>query len=153
MATANVPVLVKHCSLAIFHSGDVIGDAFKKTQDSFKIARHRLVEYGFLVDGSQLGGPENIRLTGKGHAAESRHRREADSTRKTAQWDKLYALIQEDAEDVAETATDAEIQSASAVLPREIRDEQIKQRRARTAGRMPRVTRATTPRPKKGRKA
>jgi hypothetical protein len=153
MAVSDIPVLVKHCALAIFKSGDVVGDAFKKTQDSFKIARHRLTEYGFLVEGSQLGGPENIRLTGKGHTAESRHRRESDNSSKVAQWDKLYALIQEDAEDLTSAATDAEVQSASAVLPREIRDEQVKQRRAGTARRMPRVTKATVPKPKRGRRA
>ena len=99
MAEVDIPVLVKHVALAIYESGDVHGEKFKKIVTSLQIARGRLVEYGFLQPGSEHGPPDNIRMTVKGVRRNLKHVMESGGKKKTHRWDRLYALISEGMED------------------------------------------------------
>ena len=94
---ARIPIIVKHCALAIFKKGGIDGGTTKeKFQSAWNIARARLTEYGYLGSGSEKGSVDNIRLTGKGRARETFHLREAGGNVKNMQFDKLYKLLQED---------------------------------------------------------
>jgi len=127
MAKADIPVLVKHCALAILRSGDMAGTRMEQLRGAFLVARSRLVEYGYLASGSQKGGSKNIKLTAKGHQREAKHRRERFGYVKTIIWDLLYTLIQEDVEDdVPEAATAVDDQASS-------RDVIIEKKRRRLA--------------------
>lgn len=93
MASNNVPFLVKHVALAIYESGDVHGSSpTQKITGAMDIARHRLVEYGFLRKGSETGPVEQIRLTTKGMQGEQKHRHHGPRS-KNMKFDELYALI------------------------------------------------------------
>lgn len=134
MAKAGIPTLVKHVALAIFKSGDLKGNKFKKTQAAFDIARSRLVEYGYLKKGSEQGPPENIKLTGKGHKREGYHRNEGgEGKSKTTEWDQLYSLIQETEEEAPGEEGVTEEAAPVGTPPRQVRKQQTKQRRARAA--------------------
>lgn len=95
MAKINVPFLVKHVALAIYESGDVHGSSpTQKITGAMDIARHRLVEYGFLRKGSETGPVDNIKLTVKGMRGEQRHKYHGPRA-KNEKFDKLYELIAE----------------------------------------------------------
>jgi len=92
MATL-VPFLVKHVAMAIYESGDVHGKSpTQKITGALDIARHRLVEYGFLRKGSETGPVEEIRLTVKGLKREQKHKYHGPKT-KNQKFDRLFDLI------------------------------------------------------------
>lgn len=99
MAQVNIPTLVKHVALAIYETGYIKGSKITRIVHSLNIARGRLVEYGFLMPGSQYGSPANIKLTTKGKKRNVKHQRELAGRHTTKQWDKLYALILEGMEE------------------------------------------------------
>lgn len=93
MAKATVPFLVKHVALAIYESGDVHGSSkVQKITGAMDIARHRLVEYGFLRRGSEKGGVDQIHLTPKGLDRERKHKHHGPAA-KNKKFDQLYSLI------------------------------------------------------------
>lgn len=96
---AEMPILVKHCALAIYKSGYCQAKGVKKVQQALDIAVSRLTEYKFLWKNAGKVKPENIGLTAKGKAAEARHRRETGGGIKTAHWDALYTLMKLEAEE------------------------------------------------------
>jgi hypothetical protein len=156
MAKVGIPVLVKHCALAIYKSKYAQGSKIQQIQQSFDIARSRLVEYGFLKKGSETGSPEDIKLTGKGHHRESKHRREVGGKKKTKAWDDLYALIQEEVEEEpGDESADEEV-SPFGGNKRAIRAQQKKKRLAKAARSAPkpkpRTKRRTVKKAKKARR-
>jgi hypothetical protein len=97
--TAEVPHLVKHNTIAIWRDGGIAGGTKERFVSAWKIARSRLVEYGFLAKGSEHGKARNIKLTAKGVARDRVHAREADGKAKSALFDAMFRWI-EVAEDV-----------------------------------------------------
>ena len=154
MAADGIPVLVKHVALAVYKSGDVKGsNTLEKVLGAFDIARHRLTEYGFLKKGSEKGDPSKIKLTAKGHKAESKHRREVGGQVKTKEWDKLYSLIaeaEEEPEDDGSMIGDNRLAGAVAGAGPQVRKKQEQVRRAKVAKR--RTRRARVPRAKKAKR-
>lgn len=133
MPAKQMPVLVKHCALAIYKSGYCQGTKVGKVQQALDIAVSRLVEYGFLWKNAGKATPEKIKLKAKGQKAESRHRREKDGILKTQAWNALYKLIQEEAEEdegSGATSDDAEPVVAEA---HESRKQQRRRRLAKVA--------------------
>jgi len=100
MPAKPIPVLVKHCALAIYKSGYCKGTEVERVQQAFDIAVGRLAQYKFLWKLGEKASPVNILLTAKGRRAEAEHQREADGPPKTAEWDELYTLIQEEVEEL-----------------------------------------------------
>jgi len=133
MPAKQMPVLVKHCALAIHESGYGSGTPVEKVQQALDIAIRRLIEYGFLWKNAGKVAPEKINLTAKGKKAEARHRRESDGKVKTDKWNALYKLIQEEAEE--DDGTGATTQEAGATLAesRASRPQQRRRRLAKTA--------------------
>lgn len=155
MAEADIPVLVKHMALAIYESGDIPGPKLQVIQRSLLIARHRLVQYGFLLPGSEVGGTENIRMTGKGLQRNAVHIRELGSKGTTKRWDQLYELIAE--EEGADEDIDGDGSMTPGVLPvassvRAVRDEQRRVRQAKAARTGPRTKRRRPRRVKRARR-
>lgn len=99
MPPRQMPVLVKHCALAIYKSGYCSGVGPKKVQQALDIAVSRLVQYGFLWKNAGKVAPEKINLTAKGLKSEAFHRREFNAKAKTDEWNALYKLIQEEVEE------------------------------------------------------
>jgi hypothetical protein len=133
MPAKQIPVLVKHVALAVYKSGDIAGTGATKVQGALNVAVFRLVQYGFLWKNAGKVTPEKIKLTSKGLRAEARHRREKGAKLKTDQWNDLYKLIQEEAEeDVGAGATSQESGSVSEA-PHEVRSQQARRRQAKTA--------------------
>lgn len=99
MPAKQMPVLVKHCALAIYKSGYCSGSKVQMVRQALTIAVSRLIEYGFLWKNANKVAPEKIKLTTKGRKAEARHRREKDGSLKTQEWNALYQLIQEEVEE------------------------------------------------------
>lgn len=95
MASVYIPEILKHCTLAIFKDGGFGGATPARFEKAFTIARARLVEYGFLVAGSDTGNVEKIRLTSKGNKRESYHRREMGGGMKSREFDKFFKLIEQ----------------------------------------------------------
>lgn len=96
MPANRVPSLVKHMTVAIYNKGGIDGGTKKERFISaWKIARSRLTDYGFLVEGSQEGKSSNIKLTSKGRQRESYHAREGDAAIKDAAFDKMYKWIED----------------------------------------------------------
>ena len=112
MPAKQMPVLVKHCALAIHESGYGSGTPVEKVQQALDIAIRRLIEYGFLWKNAGKVAPEKINLTAKGKKAEARHRRESDGKVKTDKWNALYKLIQEEAEEDDEEEEEEEERSS-----------------------------------------
>jgi hypothetical protein len=88
----KIPILVQHVALAIYESGDVSGSPTLRMTGAMDIARHRLVEYGFLRLGSEKGSVDSIRLTAKGSRRDAHHRGHGGKE-KYEKFAKLYALI------------------------------------------------------------
>jgi hypothetical protein len=110
MPAKQMPVLVKHCALAIYRSGYCTGTKVQKVVQALDIAVSRLIEYKFLWKTAGKVAPEKIKLTAKGLKAESRHRREKGGIVKTRAWNELYNLIQEEIEeDDGDGATSQEV--------------------------------------------
>jgi hypothetical protein len=102
MPAIDIPILVKHMTVAIFKRSYVVGTKIEQIMGCFDIARHQLVKFGMLREGSEIGGPENIKLTAKGRRREVVHRTERGGKQKTVLFDKLYKLIQEVEENPAD---------------------------------------------------
>lgn len=94
MAAADVPHLVKHNTLAIWRDGKIGGGKRERFVSAWNIARARLVEYGFLVSGSEKGKSEDIRLTSKGAAREAFHAREPGGKTKSMLFDQMFRWIE-----------------------------------------------------------
>lgn len=133
MPAKQMPVLVKHCALAIYKSGDIAGVGVEKVQGALNVAVSRLMEYGFLWKNSGKVSPEKIKLTAKGMRAESRHRREKDAKLKTDQWNDLYKLIQEEAEEDVGTGAVSQESGTVSQAQSEVQTQQQRRRRAKTA--------------------
>jgi hypothetical protein len=104
MAAAKVPTLLKHNTLAIWRKGDVDGGSVRERfVSAWNIARSRLVEYGYLIKGSEKSKAEDIRMTTKGAVRNRKHSREPDSKAKSNLFDKMYPWI-----NLAETAAGAQ---------------------------------------------
>lgn len=88
MANIRIPNIVKHACIAIYREGGISARSPKdRFVQSFKIARSRLQEYGFVIVGGQdLLAP--IALTTKGRSAEMRHKREGRA--KSVLFDTLF---------------------------------------------------------------
>jgi len=82
-----VPVLVQHTTIAIYES---LPGGQAKFVDALKIARARLVEYGFLTPGSENGPASAIRLTAKGVSRNRKHLSDKGANRKNREFEKLY---------------------------------------------------------------
>lgn len=125
-----MPILVKHCALAIYKDTYLRSHGPGRVQDALNIAVSRLMEYGFLWRNAGKVTPDKIKLTGKGMKAESRHQRERGGKAKTKEWDGLYRLIQEEvSEDDGSGATSTD--AGSSML--ENRESRSQQRRVRLA--------------------
>ena len=97
MARNRVPNIVKHCAMAIYKKGGIEGSTAKgRFRSAWNIARARLVEYGFLIEGSQIGPAGRILLTSKGRQRNLEHRMERDGRTKSAEFDKRYAILLKD---------------------------------------------------------
>lgn len=133
MGAKQMPVLVKHCALAIYKSGYCSGTEVEKVQQALDIAVSRLVQYGFLWKNAGKVTPEKIKLRAKGKKAESRHRREKDGGLKTKQWNDLYKLIQEEAEEDEGAGATSEDAEPETMEPVESRPLQRRRRLAKVA--------------------
>lgn len=137
MPAKQMPVLVKHCALAIYKSGYCTGTKVERVQESLDIAVSRLTEYGFLWKGSgTVEGkvvPERLKLRTKGAKAENRHRREKDGIVKTRAWNILYKLIQEEVEEPEGSGATSEDAEPMTEEPRESRKLQRRRRLAKVA--------------------
>jgi len=133
MAKATVPFLVKHVALAIYESGDVHGSSkVQKITGAMDIARHRLVEYGFLRRGSEKGAVDQIHLTPKGLERERKHKFHGPAA-KNKKFDLLYGLISAVDEEGSTSPSeneDNEANSEDQVTPRRRR---VQPRHARVA--------------------
>lgn len=88
MPNIRIPVLVKHCCIAIYREGKITARSQKdKFQQALKIAKAQMAKYGYIVlSGDKPSDP--IGLTPKGRSAELRHKQEGRS--KTVLFDTLY---------------------------------------------------------------
>ena len=133
-----IPVLVKHCALAIYKSGYCKGTKVEQVQESFDIAVSRLMEYGCLwKDAWKMSkvDPAKIKLTGKGKKSEAKHQREGDKGAKTKEWDALYKLIQEEVEEDDSDGATSQDAVPAADEPLESREMQQRRRLAQNARR------------------
>jgi len=153
MAEADIPILVKHCALAIYEDGYVKGSKIHRVLHSFNIARGRLTEYGFLKAGSDAGPAANIELTAKGLKSESKHKRELGSKHATKKWDRLYALLEETTEEQDDDAADAAADAVIGAMALPTRDARLSERKRRVARAAKHGPRPRTRRAKKARKA
>jgi len=87
---ADIPLLVKHMTVAVYRSAKLSGTELERFEHAFKIARGRCVQYG-LIGPDGEADPERIGLTAKGSAREVVHLRERDGASKTALFDQLHA--------------------------------------------------------------
>lgn len=133
MPAKQIPVLVKHCALAIYKSGYCTGTKVERVQESLDIAVSRLVEYGFLWKNSGKVTPEKIKLKTKGQKAENRHRRERGGSVKTQAWNVLYKLIQEEVEEPEGSGATSEDAEPVTEEPHESRKLQRRRRLAKVA--------------------
>jgi len=133
MPAKQIPVLVKHCALAIYKSGYCTGTKVERVQEALDIAVSRLIQYGFLWKNSGKVTPEKIKLKSKGKTAENRHRRETGALVKTQQWNVLYKLIQEEVEEDEGAGATSEDAVAESEEPLESRTVQRRRRIAKAA--------------------
>lgn len=97
MARNRVPNLVKHCTLKIYQKGGIDGSTKKERfQSAWNIARARLAEYGYVVEGTQTGPAGRLLLTPKGRARNNDHRSERGGGAKSRMFDDLFEWILED---------------------------------------------------------
>jgi hypothetical protein len=89
---SSVPDILKHMTLAIFNTRGVRGRGQKgKFSAAFEIARHRLVEYGYLRKGAEKDDAKEFPLTPEGMKREQVHRKEG--RRKALQFDALFKKV------------------------------------------------------------
>lgn len=91
MPNLTIPVIVKHCTIAIYRTGKIQATSRKdRFTQCLKIARSRLAQYGFVIlNGDNV--TDAIGLTGKGRRGEAKHQSEGRS--KTVLFDTLYDLF------------------------------------------------------------
>lgn len=147
MSAADIPTLVKHMALAIYEDGYGDGSKDQKIWHCLDAARWRLVEYGFLRSGSQHGQVSNIVLTAKGRVRDRQHKNESAFARKELKFNKLYDLIDTEADN---PVTDREETDSGVATPvtedrQAVYREKMKARRADHD--------ATTPSPQPKRKS
>ena len=96
MPRNRVPILVKHCAVAIFTEEKKLKGSTKEErfEAALTIARARLMEYGFLAKGADKGDANEIVLTAKGRKQEAVHARERGGSKKNTLFDKLYRLVE-----------------------------------------------------------
>lgn len=94
MAVVKVPHLLKHCTLAIYNSGDISGGKREKFVSAWNIARSRLVEYGYLAKGSEKADAGKIKLTSKGTQRENVHAHEPGGKAKSEMFDAMFKWIE-----------------------------------------------------------
>jgi hypothetical protein len=92
MSASDVPSLVKHCVVAIWK--DLSGGSQSRFVSAWNIARSRLVEYGYLAEGSQNADSSDIKLTSKGAKRSGEHRREPGAKSKEALFDKMFHWLE-----------------------------------------------------------
>ncbi len=93
----RVPNLVKHNTLAIYKKGKIEGSTNKERfRSAWNIARARLVEYGFLMKGSERGPHGRIKLTGKGRTRNQEHKSEKGVSAKSMLFDQMFEWIRQD---------------------------------------------------------
>jgi len=94
----RVPVLVKHCALAIFKGKGRIKGGTRKERfiSAWNIARSRLVEQGYLVKGSEIGPHGTIRLTAKGQQRNQEHKSEQGGSTKSREFDRLFEWVRDE---------------------------------------------------------
>lgn len=110
MAADDIPVLLKHVSLAIYKNGYGSGSKEQRFWHCFDAARWRLVEWGYLAKGSQKGPVTDMRLTAKGRVKNAEHMREPGRAAKAALFLELYERIITEVEgDIAEPQETAEV--------------------------------------------
>lgn len=148
-----IPVLVKHCALAIYKDSYLTSHGAGRVQDAFNIAVSRLMEYGFLWRNSGRVAPDKIKLTGKGMKAESRHQRERGGKAKTKEWDGLYRLIQEEVAEDEGSGAMSQDAGSSMMENRESRAQQKRRRLAKAARSAPRRNPKRVSRVKKAKRA
>jgi hypothetical protein len=96
----RVPNIVKHTTLAIYGKGGIDGGTSKERfRSAWNIARSRLVEYGFLMKGSEKGPHGVIRLTAKGRKRNQEHKSERGVAIKSMNFDKMFEWIRHDEEE------------------------------------------------------
>jgi hypothetical protein len=96
MGNPAIPTIVKHMTVAIYREGKIPAKTRKdRFLQCFVIAKARCSQYGFIV----VQGKDTIALTGKGRAAELRHKSEGRS--KTVLFDTLYDAFDMDGKKAA----------------------------------------------------
>ena len=96
----RVPNIVKHNTLAIYKKGGIDGGTKQaRFRSAWNIARARLVEYGFLVRGSEKGPHGVIRLTGKGRKRNQEHKSEKGVSAKSMLFDQMFEWIRQEEEE------------------------------------------------------
>lgn len=89
MGLVNIPILVKHVTIAIWTKQGKVPARF---HEAFDIARSQLVKQGYLAPGSQLGPAERIRLTSAGVKRNRKHLREG--AHKNREFDRVYEKLE-----------------------------------------------------------
>jgi hypothetical protein len=106
MPTAHIPSILKHCVLAIYEDASIRGTAKQRFRSALNIAQSRLVEYGFLTNGSETKPADKVVLTTRGLQRERLHAREGPA--KNKRFDALYKLVEaEDTRAPRDSANDA----------------------------------------------
>lgn len=116
MATAQIPSILKHCVLAIFNDPHLPGSTKIRFLRALKIAKARLVEYDYLVKGSEDRPADKVGLTVKGKQREQFHLREGPA--KNKKFDALYKMVEVEETRAAVQGDAAKDTKATPAVPR-----------------------------------
>lgn len=86
LAPAEVPVLVKHVTLAIYKDGKLSGPRRERFQQAYAMACSTLAKQGYLT-----GNTDRVELTSQGRSRDRTHQRERGASGKRMMFDRLYA--------------------------------------------------------------
>lgn len=100
MAANDVPIMCKHMCMAIFNKWP--GYERDKFLNSFAISRGKMVEWGYMTRGSDVGPTKNMQLTPKGIVRNRQHVRERGGAGKSREFDRLFAAWWDEGEKGAE---------------------------------------------------
>lgn len=89
LTPANIPVLVKHQTVAIFKK-DRFGPRRERFRRAFAISRRNLVLHGYLAPGSDSDALDKIALTEAGRHREREHGKERGRVGKERLFDTLF---------------------------------------------------------------
>jgi hypothetical protein len=103
MAAADIPVLVKHVTVAVYNGGRLRGRGKSRFEEAYMIARATLTKQGYLVKGSEEGPSSNIKLTAKGKMRNLMHRGEGAS--KNRFFDQMFSMLEKIEADVQSKKT------------------------------------------------